>query len=193
MMQEWLFGHETPCIAAPPFERIDLGEGAWVELARGWVSGHARLFDELRQNVAWREEDRQMYDRVVAVPRMFALLEQWPAVIEDMRRALSARYQMEFVRVSAALYRGGRDSVAWHGDYVARELQTDTLVATVSLGGPRKFLLRKKGGGPSRAWSLGCGDLLVMGGSCQRTHQHAVPKAAHAEPRIALMFRPSWG
>lgn len=66
------------------------------------------------------------------------------------------------------------------------------LVATVSVGAPRKFLIRPTGGGASRALALGCGDLLVMGGACQRTHQHAIPKVARAEPRIAIMFRPSW-
>jgi alkylated DNA repair dioxygenase AlkB len=195
MMQGWLFGHEAPHIdlSAPGrVERIELGEGAWLELARSWLSGHARLFDELRSGVAWKEEDRKMYDRVVAVPRLFAMLDTLPPIVEEMRRALSLQYDAEFTRVSAALYRRGSDSVAWHGDYVARELPVDTLVATVSLGAPRKFLIRPKGGGRSRSWSLGLGDLLVMGGSIQRTHQHAVPKTAHAEPRIALMFRPSW-
>jgi alkylated DNA repair dioxygenase AlkB len=81
--------------------------------------------------------------------------------------------------------------VAWHGDYVARRM-TEALVATVSVGAPRRFLLRPKGGGPSIALSLGEGDLLVMGGSCQRTWDHCVPKVKRAEPRIAIMFRPIW-
>jgi alkylated DNA repair dioxygenase AlkB len=193
-MQGWLFGHDAPgCDAAfARMDRTDLGGGAWVDYQRGWADGHARLFDELKGGVAWREEDRKMYDRVVAVPRLFAVLDRWPPSVEEMRLALGARYGCEFTRISAAFYRSGRDSVAWHGDYVARELPGNFLVATVSLGGPRKFLLRPMGGGRSRAWSLGCGDLIVMGGTCQRDFQHAVPKAAHAEPRIALMFRPSW-
>lgn len=60
------------------------------------------------------------------------------------------------------------------------------------VGAPRKFLLRRAGGGPSRSLTLGWGDLLVMGGTCQRTYQHAIPKVARAAPRIALMFRPKW-
>jgi alkylated DNA repair dioxygenase AlkB len=83
------------------------------------------------------------------------------------------------------------DSVAWHGDYVAREMDR-AIVATVSVGAPRRFLLRRKGGGKSIALSLGWGDLLVMGGTCQRTYQHAIPKVRRAEPRIAIMFRPDW-
>jgi alkylated DNA repair dioxygenase AlkB len=60
------------------------------------------------------------------------------------------------------------------------------------VGGQRRFLLRPYGGGHSIALNLGWGDLLVMGGTCQRTWQHCLPKVAHAEPRIAIMFRPSW-
>jgi alkylated DNA repair dioxygenase AlkB len=111
--------------------------------------------------------------------------------IETMRRALNVRFGTAFERVSLGYYRDGRDSVAWHGDYVARRLP-DALVATVSVGAPRRFLVRPHGGGKSIAFSIGWGDLIVMGGSCQRTYQHAVPKVARADPRIAIMFRPIW-
>ncbi|MDB4968618.1 MAG: Alkylated repair protein AlkB [Myxococcales bacterium] len=195
MYQGWLLGREEPrCDGAfAALERTHLGDDAWIDLARGWLAGHAALFDELRQTVAWREESRKMYDRVVDVPRLVAVLAPpaRPPVVERMRVALELKYATSFPRVSLALYRDGSDSVAWHGDYVARKL-SEALVATVSIGAPRKFLLRPTGGGPSRALSIGCGDLLVMGGSCQRTHQHAIPKVARAEPRIAIMFRPVW-
>lgn len=191
-----LFGHEAPAFDASfhRLERIPLEDGAWLELARGWVSGDASLFDTLHSEVPWREESRTMYEREVAVPRLYAVLDGWtpPPILERMRLALSARYRTDFTRTSAALYRDGKDSVAWHGDYVARTMREDTVVATISLGAPRNFLVRKRGGGPSRAWSLGGGDLCVMGGSCQRTYEHAIPKVANAGPRIALMFRPVW-
>ncbi len=190
-MQGLLFGHETPRVARGSFERTELGDGAWIELQRGWLIGHVRVFDLLRDSLEWQSEERKMYDRMVDVPRLFARVPSLP-IVEEMRAALNQRYATDFSRVTAAWYRDGRDSVAWHGDYVARELRHDTLVATVSLGAPRKFLVRPTGGGKSRAWSLGWGDLLVMGGSIQRSHQHSVPKVAHAEPRIAVMFRPVW-
>ena len=63
-------------------------------------------------------------------------------------------------------------------------------VATLSLGGPRRFLMRPKGGGPSRSFRLGWGDLMVMGGAAQRTWEHCVPKPrGPANPRISVMFR----
>jgi alkylated DNA repair dioxygenase AlkB len=194
--QGWLLGREEPAFDAgfSGLVRRDLAEGAWVELVPGWLCGHATLFDELAASTDWRTEDRRMYDNVVAVPRLYASLPpgRRPEVVEQMRRALGDRYRTDFLNVSAAMYRGGRDSVAWHGDYVARELPGDSLVATVSVGAPRRFLLRPTGGGRSAAFMLGCGDLIVMGGTCQRTYQHSVPKVAHAEPRIAIMFRPLW-
>jgi alkylated DNA repair dioxygenase AlkB len=191
-----LLGHEEPAFDASftKLERTELARGAFVDYAPGWVSGHAELFEHLIATTAWRSLEEPMYDRVVAVPRLIAVLpEDGPGhpLLDAMREALCRRYDEPFARTTLALYRDGRDSVAWHGDRVARRMDR-ALVATVSLGGPRRFLLRPYGGGASLAWSIGLGDLLVMGGSCQRTWQHAIPKVARAEPRIAIMFRPIW-
>jgi alkylated DNA repair dioxygenase AlkB len=197
MDQMALFGRsERPSFdgAFSRLERIVLADGAWLDVTRGWLSGHAQVFDDLLHGTPWRAERRVMYEREVDVPRLYAELpsgERSLPVIEDMRRALGAYYRCSFTRTSFALYRDGRDSVAWHGDYVAREMN-DALVATVSVGAPRRFLVRRAGGGPSIALSLGWGDLIVMGGTCQRTHQHAVPKVKHALPRISIMLRPEW-
>lgn len=175
--------------------RTELDHGAWVDHVPGWVAGHDRLFDELERALAWRSETRRMYDRVVATPRLLASVpapEVCGGLLEAMRGCLSQRYAEDFVRVTAALYRDGNDSVAWHGDTTARDLLRAT-VATVSLGQPRRFLLRPTAGGAAIAYQLGRGDLLVMGGTCQRTWRHAIPKVAHAPgPRIAVMFRPDW-
>jgi alkylated DNA repair dioxygenase AlkB len=174
-------------------ERIDLGQGAWLELARGWLPEHAALFEQLLRDAPWRSEERAMYERRVVIPRLTATLgaDELPPWVVHVRAALDARYGARFDRLGLALYRDGNDSVAWHGDRVARRMP-EALVATVSLGAPRRFLVRPTGGGRSLALPLGWGDLLVMGGSCQRTHQHCIPKVAHAEPRIAVMFRPTW-
>jgi alkylated DNA repair dioxygenase AlkB len=95
---------------------------------------------------------------------------------------------VEFTQIGANLYRDGADSVAWHGDRVARELP-EAVVALVSLGAVRPFRLRPTGGGPSIGLLPGPGDLLVMGGSCQRTWQHSVPKTRASAPRISVQFR----
>jgi alkylated DNA repair dioxygenase AlkB len=167
---------------------------AWVEHVPGWLAGQQQLFEELERSVVWHQEDRVMYQQRVQVPRLYATLPEDRAVPSILRQAqalLQKRYGEDFARISLGYYRDGSDSVAWHGDYVAREMPRAT-VATLSLGAPRPFLLRPQGGGASRSWSLGWGDLFVMGGSCQRTWQHAIPKRKQAAARIAVMFRPIW-
>ena len=171
-------------------ERRALADGAWVEYQPGWVTGHDALFDELERELSWFSEKRQMYERVVMTPRLLARVPK-EGIVEEMRRALSVRYGEDFVRTTAALYRDGRDSVAFHGDTTARDMER-ALVATVSIGQPRRFLLKPTEGGASITYQLGRGDLIVMGGTCQRTYRHAIPKLAHAGPRIAIMFRPAW-
>ena len=194
--QRSLFGGREVAVdgAFGTLRRRELDGGAWVDYAPGWLAGHDALLDHLVRTTTWQQPQREMYDRTVDVPRLCASLPDdgpgHPAV-ETMRRALSARYAVDLPHVSLGYYRDGRDSVAWHGDHVAREMD-EALVATVSLGEPRRLLLRPTGGGVSVGFSLGWGDLFVMGGSAQRTWQHAVPKVAHADPRLAVMFRPTW-
>jgi alkylated DNA repair dioxygenase AlkB len=133
-----------------------------------------------------------MYDRVVKTPRLVGqVAPDAHPVIPDLIEVLSGRYGVRLDRVSAGWYRTGVDSVAWHGDRIARNLP-HSIVATVSLGGPRRFLIRPKSGGQSTGFDLGRGDLVVMGGACQRLWEHTIPKTAAAPPRSALMFRHSY-
>lgn len=180
-------------------QRTIVGRGAWVDVLPGWVRDSDALFVDLATSVAWRAERRQMYERVVEVPRLLAFYdagEPWPhPLLRSARSALSAYYAFElgeaFATAGLCLYRDGGDSVAWHGDTIGRGKTEDTMVAIVSVGEARRLLLRPRGGGESIAFALGHGDLLVMGGSCQRTWEHAVPKTARpVGPRISIQFRP---
>ncbi|MEU4497243.1 alpha-ketoglutarate-dependent dioxygenase AlkB [Streptomyces sp. NPDC023998] len=180
--------------------RTVLGDGAWIDLLPGWLGGADALFEELVSQVPWRAERRQMYEHVVDVPRLLAYYrEEDPLphpVLDEARAALCAYYARElgepFTTAGLCYYRDGRDSVAWHGDTTGRGSREDTMVAILSVGAPRDLVLRPRGGGrlPLRR-PLGHGDLIVMGGSCQRTWEHAVPKTARAVgPRISIQFRP---
>lgn len=174
--------------------RIELSHGAWVDHVPGWVSAHDKLFDDLEAGLDWRRETMKMYDKTVEVPRLLSRVPidgPGQPLIDEMRKAISAHYAEDFIFTTAALYRDGNDSVAFHGDTTARDM-LEALVATVSLGTPRRFLLKPTEGGPSIAIPAGRGDLIVMGGTCQRTWRHGIPKVASAGPRIALMFRPTW-
>ncbi|MFF8929607.1 alpha-ketoglutarate-dependent dioxygenase AlkB [Streptomyces longwoodensis] len=180
--------------------RTVLGAGAWIDVLPGWLTGSDVLFEELAEGVPWREERRQMYDNVVAVPRLLAFYgaeDPLPhPVLDEARAALSAHYAEElgepFVTAGLCHYRDGRDSVAWHGDRIGRGARQDTMVAILSVGAPRDLLLRPAhGGGQTVRRPLGHGDLIVMGGSCQRTWEHCVPKSTRASgPRISVQFRP---
>ena len=182
--------------------RTRLSAGAWVDVLPGWVPGADALFERLLETVPWHAERRHMYDRVVDVPRLLAFYaEDDPLpdpVLTEAKAALDAHYAAELgepVRTAGlCLYRDGRDSVAWHGDRIGRGATEDTMVAILSVGTPRSLLLRPRGagGGPTIRHELGHGDLIVMGGSCQRTWEHAVPKSARVTgPRISVQFRPS--
>jgi alkylated DNA repair dioxygenase AlkB len=194
---------EEPALGAlgVSVRRTTLARGAWVDLRPGWVSGSGAVFSRLLETVPWRAEKRQMYDRVVDVPRLLWFYGEGAALPDPMLtaalRALNAHYGAElgepFRTAGLCLYRDGRDSVAWHGDRTGRGSREDTMVAILLLGAPRAFLLRPRGGGrgASVRYEIGHGDLLVMGGSCQRTWEHAVPKTAQAVgPRISVQFRP---
>jgi alkylated DNA repair dioxygenase AlkB len=180
--------------------RTELAHGAWVDLRPAWLAGADDLFARLSTVVPWREERRRMYDRVVDVPRLLCFYAEGEALPDPLltqaRDALDEHYGAElgerFVTAGLCLYRDGRDSVAWHGDTIGRGSTQDTMVAILSLGTPRALLLRPVGGGgPALRYDVGHGDLLVMGGSCQRTWQHAVPKTARPTgPRISVQFRP---
>jgi alkylated DNA repair dioxygenase AlkB len=180
--------------------RAHLSSGAWVDIRPGWVTGADALFERVAGAVPWRAERRMMYDRVVDVPRLLCFYgEGQPLpdpVLTAARDALSEHYRPELgeplCTAGLCLYRDGRDSVAWHGDTIGRGSTEDTVVAIVSLGTPRALLLRPRdGSGPVLRHEVGHGDLLVMGGSCQRTWEHAVPKSARVTgPRISVQFRP---
>ena len=175
-------------------ERIHLDEAAWIDVVPGWVSGSDALFRNLSETLPWAQRTRFLYEQHRIEPRLTA---GWharngtplaPSVLEEMRATLSQRYGVLFDSAGFNFYRDGHDSVAWHRDKIPQHIPRP-VVALVSLGEPRRFLLRPRGGGRSRPFPLGHGDLLVTGGETQRTWEHAVLKVAHAGPRISVAFR----
>jgi alkylated DNA repair dioxygenase AlkB len=180
--------------------RNELGRGAWVDHLPGWVTGSEAVLEALLGDIGWREDRRQMYDREVAVPRLL----RWYGgnatlphpLLTEARAELNGYYARElgerFISAGMCLYRDGRDSVAWHGDRIGRGRSSDTMVAIVAFGSPRPLMLRPVGGGSSLKFPLGHGDLVVMGGSCQRTWEHCIPKTTRTVgPRVSVQFRPA--
>ncbi|MFI9015191.1 alpha-ketoglutarate-dependent dioxygenase AlkB [Streptomyces griseus] len=200
-LQSSLFDQEAEVGTGPlsGLRRTDLGHGAWIDVLPQWLRGADTLFETLVREVDWRAEQRVMYERMVAVPRLLAFFGRrdplpHPA-LEAARTALGTHYAAElgepFTTAGLCFYRDGRDGVAWHGDTIGRASTEDTMVAILSLGAPRHLALRPRRPGPAPVRRpLGHGDLIVMGGSCQRTWEHAIPKTARAVgPRISVQFR----
>ena len=186
-------------------QRTELSHGAWLDIRPGWVTGSDELFTRLalggNAGVEWRGERRVMWEQEVETPRLLRFYSEGEVlpdpVLTQAREDLSAYYRPElgepFRTAGMCLYRDGRDSVAWHGDRFGRGNTQEKMVAIVSVGAPRALLLRPRGGGADQTIRrvIGHGDLLVMGGSCQRTWEHAVPKTAKpVGPRISIQFRP---
>jgi len=194
LLQGTLLGGGEPEIdAGATFERVDLDDHSWVDVAREWLRGADTLLDALLTRVEWKQGKRWMYERMVDDPR----LSRWfpagvPAphpVLDAARRALSARYGVPFGSVGLNYYRDGDDSVAWHSDKELRELD-DTRIAILTLGARRAFLIRSKQGGKSRDIKPGPGDLLVMGGRAQMDWEHNAPKTRRAiGPRVSCSWR----
>lgn len=180
--------------------RTPLAYGAWIDVVPGWLRAGEHLLTTLTTDVPWQAERRQMYDAVVDVPRLtrfYSENEEWPhPLLAQVCRAVSSHYQPTLgeplVTAGLCLYRDGADSVAWHGDRIGRARFEDTIVAIISLGATRTLALRPRGGGAAVRFTCGHGDLLVMGGSCQRTWEHAVPKTSErVGARISVQFRPA--
>jgi alkylated DNA repair dioxygenase AlkB len=176
-------------------QRIWLDRTSWVDHCPGWLRGADVVFDALVDELPWRQREVVMFDRKLPEPRLTAWWGAGPEqrephpVLREARIALTRRYGKPFDSIGFNLYRDGRDSVSWHSDRERFEHE-DPVVVILSTGAARPFRVRPIGGGASRNWPVGHGDLLVMGGACQHDWQHCVPKVAHAEgPRLSIMFR----
>jgi hypothetical protein len=173
--------------------RDRLDATSWLDVVPGWVTDHGALFDVLLAQAPWRQRTRTMWDNEVLEPRMVAVVPPpFPAYVRELVEPLNDRYDVDFDSCLINLYRDGSDAVAWHADTV-RKVMRDPLVATVSLGARRSFLVRPAGGGPTvRRYRPGEGDLIVMGGSMQHDWHHTVPREKSASgARMSVTLRHS--
>src|SRR3954447_11176357 len=183
-------------------ERLDLGAGAWVDVARGWVVEPDELFEHLRDNVAWQTSRLFRYDHFVEERRLGAAWGRGSPIphpaLAEATRALQHEYGVQFDSFGMIHYRDGRDGQAFHRDTDMRWLD-DTIIAILSLGARRPWLLRPRaakfddspGRGATHDLAPGAGDLIVMGGSAQAGWEHSVPYLADrtVEPRISIQWR----
>jgi alkylated DNA repair dioxygenase AlkB len=193
--QAHLFGGGMPT-PDPTFRQARrqwLDDQSWLEIVPGWLAGADALYQELVECLPWDQRRVPMYDRVVDEPRLTWWWQEGahaagPSVLHELRLLISIRFGVVFDSIGCNLYRSGRDSVAWHRDRVATTTD-EPVIVLLTLGGTRPFIVRPLGGGPSLALRPAAGDLVVMGGRAQLDWEHCVPKVAHAEPRLSVVFR----
>ena len=184
---------QTELFALPAPARIALDRTSWVETLPGWLADAAEVFAHVRTGAPWEQRERRMFERMVVEPRLTAeapsLAEAPHPSLATAADALSARYGVRYDHLWLNYYRDGRDSTAWHGDRIAC-VRSACIVPVLTLGATRRFLLRPKRGGRSLVLEPAAGDVVVMGGRCQKDWVHCVPKTA--EPcgaRISVNFQ----
>jgi alkylated DNA repair dioxygenase AlkB len=172
--------------------RIQLDATSWVDYVEGWLSGGDELMDMLTEQAGWEQRSRWMYTRMVTEPRLTAeypvIADAPQPVLRYLAGALSAHYRRTYTRLWMNWYRDNEDGTGWHADRPANQLD-ETVIPVLSLGATRRFLIRPDGGGPSKSITVRGGDLVVMGGRCQKDYQHSVPKQKQpAGARLSLNF-----
>jgi len=163
------------------------------------------LLEALRSELKWEQRDIRLFGRKVAQPRLTCWygdkgteygysgvrLEPfaWHPELQRLRTALENELQHPFNAVLANAYRNGRDSMGWHSDNEP-ELGADPMIASISLGENRRFLLRHRASKKITEYHLESGSLLVMQGKVQSDYQHSLPKTVREIGwRINLTYR----
>jgi alkylated DNA repair dioxygenase AlkB len=192
--------------------------GAWFELHEAWLAEDAALglHEDLVRELHWEQRHIVLFGKTVLQPRLIAWAGElpyrysgqtleprpWPAPLAARLAQLCARVSEAsgavFNHVLVNRYRDGKDSMGYHAD-AETELGKDPVVATLSLGQTRRFLLRPQRRAPGEralALPLVAGSLLVMGGTCQRHYRHAIARDEGARDeggaigeRLSLTFR----
>ena len=186
-----------------------LAFGGLVRFYPDWIdpSDADHLLRELRATVRWSQGSIVLFGREVREPRLTAWYGDvdytysgrtvqaapWPPVLATLRSRVQTAVGAPLNAVLLNLYRDGKDSMGMHSDDEP-ELGRDPIIASVSFGTPRKFVLEPKRKSARRDGScavvLGHGSLLVMAGSCQHHYRHGVPKDPKCPgERINLTFR----
>lgn len=185
---------ETPAINEAAFDASTdhpLDEHSWITHVPGLLTGHNRLLAELATLDVWEQRQRWMFDRKVEEPRLtgeYVDLTTAPALLAELAVTLGEQLGVPYDRIWMNWYRDHQDGTGWHADRPAHKAPT-AIVPVLSLGAPRRFLVRRIGGRPSTVFTPAGGHLIIMKGRCQRDWQHCVLKEkVLAGPRMSLNF-----
>ncbi len=199
---------------SPASARIPLGDDCWCEVRRAWLAPDGPWMTRLLSELPLRQETIVVYGKAWPTPRLTSLHgdpglsyrwsgrtfvpSPWTAALAEVRARLLETTGVDYNAVMANHYRDGRDAMGAHADdepELGPSAPHDVLIASVSLGAPRRFVLKPNPDGPKASLppltlELGRGDLLVMGGATQRDFRHHVPRTSRPiGPRLNLTFR----
>lgn len=185
--------------------RQDLPD-ADVEYLPGFLdaTAAAAAFASVRDEVPWEQHHVRLFGREVPAPRLSCWIgdagtaytysrvrfepRPWPPSVVALRDAIHRGTGFAANSVLANLYRDGRDAMGWHAD-AEPELGPDPVIASLSLGAARRFVLRHRARGLRHELVLEPGSLLLMRGRTQACWQHALPRTRAAGERVNLTFR----
>lgn len=167
----------------------------------GRFSGGPYTLDAFLAVLPLRQRTANMYGTTVQVPRLecwhgerpysFGGRVEHPQPWAQLTLALKGAVEREtgqaFDSCFANYYRGGHDCIAWHAD---SEAWIGPVIASVTFGGTRRFVLKRNEDGETVEFPLGDGDLLVMHAGTQQAWKHCVPRTTKfCRPRLNLTFR----
>lgn len=186
----------------PAVERIQLDDASWVDVSRGWLDGADELYEALLQDVDWKGSQLFRYEKWIEEKRLGSFWSRGRPLphpsLAGIHKRLQTDYKATFNGFGMIQYRNAADGQAFHRDTDMRWLD-DTIIAILTLGAKRPWLLRPKTARHSLAPSKGAthdlapgnGDLIVMGGACQQNWEHSVPylNQMGVGIRISLQWR----
>ena len=196
----------------PTVEDLDL-PGGNATVYKGFLT-HVESLDYFsrleagKEGIEWGQEKIRMFGQEHPIPRLTAWYGDpgkaytysgikmeplaWTKPLSELKDKISHLTNASFNSLLCNLYRDGQDCVSWHSDDEP-ELGTEPVIASLSLGGTRKFNMRRKDDkSVRRSVDLGSGDLLIMRGLTQQLWQHEIPRTTKKDkqtPRINMTFR----
>ena len=196
-----LFSQNTP-------EIIHLDDASSIEYWPQFIAPNDadRIYHQLQNDLPWRQDEIHVYGRLCKIPRLqhyqaeqgadyaysglYLPAEPFHPNVDELRQQIQAKAQFTSNAVLLNYYRDGKDSMGWHSDDEA-SLGKHPIIASVSLGETRRFLLREKANHRNKVEiALAHGSLLLMKGETQSRWQHSVAKTASPiGGRINLTFR----
>jgi alkylated DNA repair dioxygenase AlkB len=188
------------------WDRTSLADGAFIEYAIAWLD--RTVADELERalshELSFEQREVELFGKRVLQPRLIAwagtlpyrysgqTLEPraFPPALAALRTRVSELCEVEFNHALVNRYRDGNDSMGLHAD-AEPELGPNPVVASLSLGSVRRFVIRhKRNREDRRELELCHGSLLVMGGTMQHHYRHGLPRTTkQVGERINVTFR----